>query len=110
MVASHREKKLGLTLFTVMINKLLINWHMRTKYADDTTAFEIIPRNSFSMLVVVVREIHDYCIEHKMKLNPKKCKEMYVNFMKNSITVMRPISVGNQGVGSYKLLGVIYQR
>ena len=59
MVASHREKKLGLTLFTVMINKLLINWHMRTKYADETTAFEIIP-NSFSMLVVVIREIHDY--------------------------------------------------
>ena len=38
--------------------------------------------------------------------NPKKCKEMYVNFMKNSITAMRPISVGNQGaerVRSYKL-------
>ena len=109
MVASHREKKLGLTLFTVMINKLLINWHMRTKYADDTTAFEIIP-NSFSMLVVVIREIHDYWIEHKMKLNPKKRKEMYIYFMKNSITAMRPLSVGNQGVervGSYKLLGVI---
>ena len=92
-----------------MVNKLLINWHMRTKYADDTTAFGIIPRKSLSMLVVVVTEIHDYCIEHKMKLNPKKCKEMYVNFMTNSITAMRPLSVGNQGVervGSYKLLGV----
>ena len=45
-----------------------------------------------------------------MKLNPQKCNEMYVNFMKNSITAMRPISVGNQGVervGSYKLLRVI---
>ena len=93
-----------------MVNKLFINWHMRTKYIDDTTAFEIIPRNSFSMLDAVVREIHDYWIECKMKLNPKKCKEMYVNFMKNSITAMRPVSVGNQGierVGSYKLLGVI---
>ena len=80
------------------------------RWCDDTTAFEIIPRNSFSMLDAVVREIHDYWIEHKMKLNPKKCKEMYVNFMKNSITAMRPIRVGNQGVewvGSYKLLGVI---
>ena len=47
---------------------------MRTKYVDDTTTLEIIPRNSFSMLDVVVREIHDYCIEHKMKVNPKKCK------------------------------------
>ena len=73
-----------------------MNWHMRTKYVDDTTAFGIIPRNCiYSTLDVVVREIHDYCIEHKMKLNPKKCKEMYVNFMKNSITMMRPIGVGN---------------
>ena len=84
--------KLGLTLFAIMVNKLLMNWHMRTKYVDDTTAFEIIPRNSISMLDVVVREIHDYCIEHKMKLNPRKCN---VNFMKNSITTMCPISLGN---------------
>ena len=102
--------KLGLTLFPVMINKLLKNWHMRTKYVDDTTAFKIIPRNSISVLDIVVREIHDYCIEHKMKLNPKKCKEMYVDFMKNSITTLRPISIGNkevERVRTYKLLGVI---
>ena len=90
-----------------MVNKQLINWHMRTNHVD--YCIEIIPRNSFSMLDVVVEEIHDYCVEHKMKLNPQKCKEMYLHFMKNSITAMRPISVGNQGeerVGSYKLLGV----
>ena len=45
---------------------------MRTKYVDDTTAFEIIPRNSISMLDVVVREIHDYSVEHKMKLKIQK--------------------------------------
>ena len=45
-----------------------------------------------------------------MKLNPKKCNKMYVSIMKNSISAMRPISVGNQEVervGSYKLLGII---
>ena len=68
--------KLGLTLFAVMIDKLLRNWHMRTKYVDDTTAFEIIPRVSISILDLVVREIHDHCIEHKMKLNPKKCRDV----------------------------------
>ena len=41
--------KLGPTLFAVMINKLLRNWHMRSKYVDDTTAIEIIPRNSISI-------------------------------------------------------------
>ena len=102
--------KLGMTLFAVMINKLLRNWHMRSKYVDDTTAIEIIPRNSISILDLVVREIHDYCIEHKMKLNPKKCKEMYINFMTNSVTSLRPICVGYkevERVGTYKLLGVI---
>ena len=39
---------------------------------DDTTAVEIIPRNSFSMLDVVVREIHDYCIEKKTKTKSQK--------------------------------------
>ena len=29
-----------------MVNKLLMNWYMRTKYVDDTTVFEIIPTNS----------------------------------------------------------------
>ena len=77
-----------------MINKLLRNWHMRSKYVVDTTAFEIITRNSIRILDLVVREIKDYCIEHKMKLNPKKCKEMYINFMKNSVTALPPISVG----------------
>ena len=48
---------------------------MRTKYVDCTIAFVIIPRNSICMLYVVVREIHDYCIEHKMNLNPKNVKK-----------------------------------
>ena len=66
-----------------------------------------LSQDSISMLDVVFREIHDYCIEHKMKLNSKTCKEMYVNFMKNSITAMRPIGLGNkevERVRTYKLL------
>ena len=50
------------------------------------------------------------CIEHKIKLNPNKCKEMYVIFTKNSITAMRPTSIGNQEVErlrTYKLSGVM---
>ena len=45
-----------------------------------------------------------------MTLNPKKCKEMVVNFMGNANTIMRPLYIGNQRVeriSSYKLLGVI---
>ena len=81
---------------------------MRSKYVDDTTAFEIILRNPISILDLVVREIHDYCKEHKMKLNPKKCKEMYINFMTNLVTSLRPICVEYnevERVRTYKLLG-----
>ena len=45
-----------------------------------------------------------------MRLNPKKCKEMIVNFMGNPNTIMRPLYMRNQTVeriSSYKWLGVI---
>ena len=45
-----------------------------------------------------------------MKLNPKECTEMYINFMTTSVTSLRPICVGYkevERVGAYKLLGVI---
>ena len=48
---------------------------MRSKYADDTTAIEIIPRNTICLLNLAVREIHDYCIENKMILNQKNAKK-----------------------------------
>ena len=34
-----------------------------------------------------VRNTHDYCMEHSMRLNPKKGKEMVVNFMGNPNTM-----------------------
>lgn len=44
-----------------------------------------------------------------MKLNPKTCKGMVINFMKNPNSLLSPIVVEGttiQGVTSYKLLGV----
>ena len=63
--------KLGITLFAIMINGLLGDWHSRLKYVDDTTVFEIMPRNSTSLLDFAVRDIHKYCMEHSMRLSPK---------------------------------------
>ena len=45
-----------------------------------------------------------------MKLNPVKCKEMFVNFVHNSNVLLNPIIIGNnviEQVKSYKTLGVI---
>lgn len=78
-------------------------------YVDDTSVLEVIPTNSISMLDIAVGDIHKYYISHRMKLNPKKCREMVINFMANPNTVMRPICIGNQvveTVKTYKLLRV----
>ena len=45
-----------------------------------------------------------------MKLNPKKCKEMLINFMYNNNFAIRPIVLGNntvERVTTYKLLGIL---
>jgi hypothetical protein len=52
--------KLGVVLFMVMTNSLLPNWHLCTKFVDDTSALEIIPRNSISLLNFAVSDIHEF--------------------------------------------------
>ena len=76
--------KLGVILYTLMTNKLLSDWRLRIKYVDDTSALEIISRNSPSLLNVVASYIHNFAIAHNMRLNPTKCKEMHINVLRNS--------------------------
>ena len=100
---------MGVTLFSVMINRLLRDWNVRAKYIDDTTVVEILPRNSISLLDLAVRDTHSFCIDHKMRFNRWKCKEMLMNFMEYPNTVIPPICIGNhqlEPVSSFKLLGV----
>ena len=102
--------KLGVILFTVMTNKLLSDWRLRIKYVDDTSALEIIPRNSPSLLNVVASDIHNFAIAHNMRLNPTKCKEMHINFLRNSNCLINPIIIGGNVIkcaNTYKILGVI---
>ncbi|CAB3995721.1 RNA-directed DNA polymerase from mobile element jockey, partial [Paramuricea clavata] len=74
--------KLGPLLFAVLINSLLKNWPSRIKFVDDTSALEIIPHFSSSLMPLVVNEISDYALERGMELNYKKCKQMLINFLK----------------------------
>lgn len=62
-------------------NNLLRSWNPRIKFVDDTTALEIIPRNSVSLLNFATNDIYAFSEDHKMKLNPTKCREMLINFM-----------------------------
>ena len=102
--------KLGPPLFSILVNNLLKSWHGRIKFVDDTTAFEIFPRGSPSILPRVVDEISNFASIRGMQLNPKKCKEMIVSFLRYNHTCFAPIFISGfpvEVVSTFKLLGVI---
>jgi hypothetical protein len=72
--------KLGVILFSVMTNKLISDWHLRTKFVDDTAALEIILSNSISYLNNTEDELHQFSVNHNMSVNPLKYKEMVIHF------------------------------
>ena len=76
---------------------------------DDTSAIEILPRNSISLLNSIVSDIHKFSMDPNMSLNSIKCKEMLINFMLYPNFTLRPLVVGNnciEHVSTYKILGV----
>ena len=90
-------------------NKLLADWHLRIKFVDDTSAIDILPRNSISLLNSVVTDIHKFSVDHNIRLNPLKCKETLINFMRFPNFTLTPLVVGNNvidSVSTYKILGV----
>ena len=76
-------------------------WELCLGMRDSLTCFHFLrpPRKISSswktrlacwiLLLEIYRD--NYCIEHSMRLNPKKCNEMIVNFMGNPNTIMRPL-------------------
>ena len=62
-----------------MTNNLLADWHLRVKFVDDTSAIEILLRNSISLLNSIVSDIHKFSMDHNMRLNSIKCNEMLIN-------------------------------
>ena len=64
----------------------------------DTTALEMIPRNSVSLLNFATNDIYAFSEDHRMKLNPTKCTEMLINFMSNHNFIVNPIAVGGNSI------------
>ena len=73
--------KLGPVLFAVIVNDLVQSWGTRIKFVDDLTVLEVLPRNSPSLLNVVVDDIHAFAVNNNMSLNPRKCMSMTVDFL-----------------------------
>ena len=101
--------KPGVILFKVKTIKLLSDWRLRIKFVDDASALEIIPRNSISFLNTAISDVHHFAVAHNMKLNPIKCKEMFIKFLRNSNFLLKPIIIGDnviERVTSFTILGV----
>ena len=67
-----------------------VGMNLRIQFVDDTTALEIIPRNRACLLNFVTNNIYAFSEDHRMKLNPTKCKEMLINFMSNHNFIVNP--------------------
>ena len=72
---------MGPVLFAVMVNDLVQSWGARIKFVDDLTALKVVPRNSPSLLNVVVDDIHAFAVNNNMRLNPRKCKSVTVDLL-----------------------------
>ena len=78
--------RLAPLLFAVLVNRLASEWRTRLKYVDDLTILDLIPTNSSSYLPIIASSINKYSLKRNMKLNPKKCKEIVVDFIPKFIT------------------------
>lgn len=55
-----KDTNLELTLIIIATINLLCSWNLRIKFVDDTTAFEIIPRNSASLLNFAINDVYTF--------------------------------------------------
>ena len=69
---------------------------------------EIIQRNSISLLNCAASDIHNFAIAPEMKLNPTKCKETFVNFLRNSNVLLSPIIIGNNIIEQVKCFKIFF--
>ena len=96
-------------LFAILVNGLASFWPCLVKYVDDTTVFEIIPKYSPSYLPCMADHICQFATERGMRLNPKKCREMVINFLQFQPTQLGPLQLMGsvvKRVNSYKILGI----
>ena len=76
---------------------------------DDSSSIEILPRNSTSLLNLALPDIHNFSMDHNMRPNPIKCKEMLINVMLYPNFTLRSLVVGSNAIefaSTYKILGI----
>ena len=74
--------KLGPLLFILMINDLRPSESDVSKYEDDPTLAEVVPRGGQSGMLVAVNAVEPWSTINKLQLNADKCKELVIDFKK----------------------------
>ena len=72
--------KLGPWLFILMINDLNLTDFEMWKYIDDTTAAEVISKDSYSSIQTGVNQLEAWSVQNKLQLQTPKCKELLFQF------------------------------
>ena len=105
--------KLGPILFLVMINDLDVKTHAMGiwKFVDDISTSENITKDSNSKFQSSIDSINSWASCNRMKLNPKKCKELRVCFLRETPDLSPLLIDGHalEVVRSHKVLGLVIQ-
>ena len=101
-------------LFLIMINDLASSIPLNLDhwiFVDDLTTSETVFRLEHPKMQPNIINLENWSESNYMKLNPKKCKEICVCFLKNKPDLKPIIIYGNQieRVSSHKLLAVVIQ-
>ena len=89
-----------------MVNDLAVSDNA-VKYVDDTTLWEIIPKDTQSCLPSIVSECSDWALDNNMKINCQRPRKLRVCFSFQSPSYA-PIIIGDRvidTVSEAKLLG-----
>ena len=108
--------KLGPILFLIMVNDLASHSSLKSRhwmYVDDITMSQSISRNDLPQTQNDLDAISSWASANNMKLNPKKCKELSISFLRDSPRGLFPaVQVNDQPldrVSQFKVLGLIIQ-
>ena len=103
--------KVGPILFLIVVNDLRPPNCKHWKYVDDITISEVIPRHGESTIQSELDHISSWATANYMKLNPKKCKELIVCFLRDPPSLSQLAIDGTpvEVVERHKVIGVQIQ-
>ena len=100
--------KLGLSLFWIMINDLVVEIARLWKYVDDTTISKTVAKGELSN--AQRHTVIQWSLENRVQLNNEKSKEMRISFSKFQQEFELILINGRRSGWNVKLLIIVYSQ